>query len=706
MAALEKSRPAHLEELRKLNWALSAYARAADALINSRNLEEIYEKVCTAIVERDDYALSTVALIDGDKDFLRIAARAGRASDYLDEISLSARANITEGKGPTGRALRSKSSVILKDASSDPDFLPWRDRAATYNIRSSVAVPIVCRDGFAAGVLLVYAGEVEVFGDEEIRLFESLASHLATAITLDRERSKYIVADEARKAAEIAALESDNRHFSTINSLKDMVMGLDHYGRVLYLNESARSFIEPRVLIKGELVGSYFWDLLPLAPGQPLARAHAKAVTLNTAQSTEYFYPDAKRWIRANFFPIDSGVTCYVQDITEQKLMERHFAHTQRIEVVGRLAGGVAHDFNNLLSVIFGNAELLGDEFSENALIQKRVTPILLSAQRGADLTQRLLAFSRLQELRSTPTDIGSVINNAELMLARLLGTQIELRIDNQAQGVMALADASQLELAIVNLCVNSRDAMPDGGAITLKISCVTLAEDSEFAEADDGAAREYVCVSVQDEGIGMAEETLAKVFDPFFTTKDVDKGTGLGLSMVYGFARQSAGNVSIVSKPGEGTTVSLLLPRAKMDDMEAISHAYVEVLPQGHECILLVEDNELLRVFAGDQLKALGYKVLSATSAPEALALLNANDDVRLLLSDIILPDGKNGLQLASEIRKVRPEINVLFASGFADEALNIAGISSDNIDLLNKPYTRSELAKRVRAALDGLGK
>jgi len=387
-------------------------------------------------------------------------------------------------------------------------------------------------------------------------------------------------------------------------------------------------------------------------------------------------------------------------DVTEQRAMERQLRQAQKMEAIGQLTGGVAHDFNNLLAVVIGNLELLTDRIDGDAVVRQLVQEAIAAAERGAGLTRRLLAFARRQALSPSATDVNALVTGMAPLLQRALGETIAVEFATAVGVWPALVDASQLESAILNLSINARDAMPAGGKLKISTANAVLDRDytAHHAEVTPG---EYVSISVSDTGTGIAPDILDQVFEPFFTTKEVGKGSGLGLSMVFGFVKQSGGHLRIYSEPGLGTNVTLYLPRVADARAVAEGTAGVAVSPGRGETILLVEDNEELRETARGMLAALGYGVLDAGEAQAALALLDAHPEIRLLFSDVVLPGGVNGFELAREARHRRPGLPVVFASGFVDPSMVQDSGFAEDILLLGKPFRRAELAEKLQAGL-----
>jgi PAS domain S-box-containing protein len=393
------------------------------------------------------------------------------------------------------------------------------------------------------------------------------------------------------------------------------------------------------------------------------------------------------------------------QEVEERSKAEDALRQAQKMEAVGQLTGGVAHDFNNLLTVIIGGLDTIkrskpGDEVR----IQRAATMALQGAERAADLTTRLLAFSRRQPLKPTPADLNLLMRNMTELLHRTLGETVELEGVLSPRLWTVEVDPNQLESAILNLALNARDAMPSGGKLTIETANASLDESYRAIDAEV-VPGQYVLVSVSDTGQGMDPETAKKAFEPFFTTKDVGKGTGLGLSMVYGFVKQSGGHVTIYSEPGQGTTVKLYFPRYLGGrGVEAQQVSDQAPLGHGDEVVLVVEDNPDVRAYSVMVLGELGYGVLEAGEADEALAIIKGHSRIDLLFTDVVLP-GKSGRQLAEAAQLLRPGLRVLFTTGYSRNAIVHQGRLDAGVHLLSKPFTFEQLAGRVRDVIDDRG-
>ena len=392
-----------------------------------------------------------------------------------------------------------------------------------------------------------------------------------------------------------------------------------------------------------------------------------------------------------------------VEERTKQLVEQQHqLAQSQKMEAVGQLTGGIAHDFNNILTVITGTIEILADAVAHEPQLAEIAAMVDNAAQRGAELTQHLLAFARKQPLSPRVTDTNELVIGAAKLLRPTLGEHIEIESMLKEDAWSALVDPGQLTTALVNLAVNARDAMPNGGKLTFETGNVYL--DEAYAEAHrDVSPGAYAMVAVSDSGTGIPAEILDKVFDPFFTTKEVGKGTGLGLSMVYGFVKQSGGHIKIYCEDGHGTCVKIYLPRAAGHDVESIDLVTAAPVEGGTETILVVEDDPFVRQYVVTQLTGLGYRATPAANADEALGLVDQGITFDLLFTDVIMPGSKNGRELADEVLRRRPDVKVLYTSGYSESAIIHNGRLDLGVLLLTKPYRRSDLAQMIRGALSG---
>jgi len=391
-----------------------------------------------------------------------------------------------------------------------------------------------------------------------------------------------------------------------------------------------------------------------------------------------------------------------VDDVTERKQVEDQLRQAQKMEAVGNLTGGVAHDFNNLLTVIMGNLDLLREDVADNPSAEQKIDTILQASERGADLTRHMLAFSRRQPLQAKEIDVNALIGGTTRLFGYTLGGNITVVVRAGIDLPAVLVDASQLETALLNIAINARDAMPYGGTLTIGTRVAEL--DADYAACHPGVvAGTYVVIEMTDIGAGISPDLIERIFEPFFTTKPLGKGTGLGLSMVYGFIKQSGGHIKIYSELGQGTAFLLFLPLAAAADRKAVAKATSIGVAQraGNEMILAVEDNPEIRATVVRQLRDLGYRVHEAGNANAALQILDGTERVDLLFTDMVLPGGLNGKELALKARAKRADLKVLFTSGFPGTSDRGEVSLEPNDVLLSKPYHKRELAKAIAEAL-----
>ncbi len=417
---------------------------------------------------------------------------------------------------------------------------------------------------------------------------------------------------------------------------------------------------------------------------------------------------ELRTWVfsSAPLGPMPDGsrmVITMAMDFTERRTLERQLAQAQKMEAIGQLAGGVAHDFNNLLTVISGYSDLLLKSLAEMDPAARQVKEIAQAADRAAALTRRLLAFSREQILEPANVDINAVVRESASLLRRLIGEDVEIRIALADEEMRALVDTGQLVQVIMNLAVNARDAMPAGGILTIETAATDFGP--EYAQAHPAvAAGPYVQLAISDTGTGMDRATLARIFEPFFTTKGPGAGTGLGLSTVYGIVKQSNGHVSVYSEPGRGTSFRVFLPRV-FEGAAAEAVAPPPARSAGTETVLVVEDEPALRTLIREILRRAGYRVIDAANGSEALlACERSSAGIALMITDLVMP-GMNGCELAQRLAPLRPEMKVLYMSGYGSHAALASGVLVGHEHFIQKPFTPGALAEKVRYALDSGG-
>jgi PAS domain S-box-containing protein len=484
---------------------------------------------------------------------------------------------------------------------------------------------------------------------------------------------------------------------------------LDLEGHVISWNAGAERI---KGYSEAEIIGKHFSDFYTPEDRE----AGVPKFALATARSTGKFEGEGWRvkkdgtrfWAAVLIDAIKEGdeligFAKITRDMTERRAMQEQLHQSQKMEAIGQLTGGVAHDFNNLLTVILGNLDTSLQLIpADNPRLRRSLEQALRASERAAGLTQQLLAFARRQPLKPRAESINRLLSRWTELIRRTLPESIAIRYIEDPEAGSAEVDKNQLESALLNLAVNARDAMPNGGTLTIETGRALVKEHDAHVPFDLKKG-DYTLICLSDTGLGMTQEVLERAFEPFFTTKPLGQGTGLGLSQVFGFVKQSGGNVKIYSRPGQGTTVKIYLPRLSDEVLaQEISRTEAEQGGKRSENILLVEDNEDVRGFAADSLRHYGFNVLEASDASGALRILEGHSRIDLLLTDIGLP-GVNGRELVAMVQRKRPRIGLLFMSGYAQMPSPTSSRWISEVPLISKPFTRSQLYEAVMAALNG---
>jgi PAS domain S-box-containing protein len=501
-----------------------------------------------------------------------------------------------------------------------------------------------------------------------------------------------------RRQAEQALRESTLQIASILESITDGFFALDRDWRFSYLNRKAEQLLGRT---RADLIGRVIWEEFPDQVGSVFFTEYRKAIEERIPVEFSAIFPPAGIWAEFHAYPSENGLSVYFQDITERKHLEERLQQSQKLEALGRLAGGVAHDFNNLLTIIGGYAQMILESTGRGDPVRKDVGTILEAANRASGLTRQLLAFSRRQMVQPKLLDLNGVVQKMNKMLRRLIREDVELVLALEPGLGQVKIDPGQIEQVLMNLVVNARDAMPTGGRLTVATTSAVLAGSGHETGADLPPGR-YAVLSVADTGTGMDTNVLSRIFEPFFTTKAKHKGTGLGLATVYGIVKQSGGDILVDTEPGKGTVFRIFLPWVERVRETCRPHRKARGQHRGTETILLVEDEPDVRRLAGDMLRSQGYNVLEAANGAEAIRVWQTHGNtVDLLVTDVIMPQ-MSGPQLAEKLVAERPGLRVLYISGYTDDIVAQHGISGSGNTLLQKPFTRKRLGDRVRKLLD----
>jgi PAS domain S-box-containing protein len=668
-----------------------AEAEVLDLISSGVSLAQVLQEITLTIDRLSRDGRSSVVLLDGDRMRTGAAPHLPQAySDCLDGVVIGPVA------GSCGTAMYRRETVVCEDIATDPLWAPYRHSAIDHGLRACWSTPVIGGRGKVLASLAIYYDRPCAPTSDDIALVRRFCRLVGMAV----ER---ITQDEALR-------ESEERFRIVAKVTADVVWDWNLVTDTRWWGEGLMTLFgyDPARIEAGP--ESWFNRLFPDDAERVMSEVRSAIAGGGSGWSSEYRFvreDGTVAQVRDRGYVIRDGrgkairMVGSMVDITGERAMQDALMRSQRMEAVGQLTGGIAHDFNNLLTVILGNSEMLADALADDSTLAALATITRTAAERGAELTNRLLAFARRQALDPRPTDVSRLIAGLDGLLRRSIGEHVEIEIVRAGGLWPALVDASQLENAVLNLCINARDAMPAGGRLTIELANASL--DDAYAQMhDEVVPGQYVLVAVSDTGAGMDAETVERAFDPFFTTKEVGRGSGLGLSMVHGFVKQSRGHVKIYSELGEGTAVKLYLPRAQRGSLPLDARAAPVRTLSGIERILVVEDDDLVREHVTEQLKGLGYEVVSVANGQQALECLEQSGRFDLLFTDVVMPGGMSGRQLADAAQKLAPELPVLFTSGYTENAIVHHGRLDPGVHLLQKPYRRTDLATKIRQVLE----
>ncbi|HXG45552.1 MAG TPA: PAS domain S-box protein [Gemmatimonadales bacterium] len=696
MLDVTERRQAELQ-IQRLNRVYAVLSGINQAIAREHDPQALFETACRIAVETGNFRMAWVGLLDPATQRVRPVAWAGAVGVYLERLTISLLEPSHHG-GPTARALLSGHPAVCNDIAQDPAMAPWRAEALQHGYRASAAFPLRVKDR-VVGTLNLYVAEAGFFDDEELRLLGDLAMDIAFALEV-HER------DLERREAEHALRASEERFRELTETIQE-VFWISDPGktRILYVSPAYEKVWgrtrESLYTSRQSWLDSIHPDdrerVLPVLAGpDPVGRYDEEYRILR---------PDGGvRWIRDQAFPVRGAggaverIVGVARDITDRKAAEEQLRQAQKMESVGRLAAGIAHDFNNILTVINAVADLALAELPDGALRNDLVT-IREAGGRAAELTRQLLAFSRKQVLRPEVVNLNALVADAETLLRRLLGSDIRVRLHLAQDLAPVSVDPGQFHQVILNLAVNARDAMPQGGTLTIETRNLILDPRARPPASGISAGR-YVVLAVTDTGVGMDAATRQRLFEPFFTTKEPGKGTGLGLATVHGIVKQSGGEIQVQSELDKGTTFTIYLPAS--ESAPVLRARKVPAPCRGAECLLVVDDDPEVRRLTARLLERTGFRVQTAGNGPEALRTLESSQEpVHLLLADVMMP-GMTGTELAEQVRRRYPGIRVLLTSGYTEAAPVQQGLWAGVAQFLNKPYTPDELTAKVRQVLD----
>jgi PAS domain S-box-containing protein len=688
-------------DLRTANARLRALINIGLELGSERDPNRLLQRVSVAARDLFGATYVTVGILDRiDRTLDRVIVDGADAAHWIqpgDAVPgilgvVVAERRTLRGENPGGDPIRLQLPVLHPD------------------IRAFLAAPIVS-PAHVYGWICLVGNEGRTFTEDDEHLVMALSGQVGRIHengyfhAVARKRAEELQHEIIeRTQAEDALRRSERLNRNLVEHLPQRIVLKDSHSVIVFCNANyAKDLgLPPEAVIGNDAFAFYPRQLAEVYNAddrEVMARGMVKTV------EEAYEVEGQERWIHTVKVPYRDeqghviGVLVVFEDITERRTLEAQYQQAQKMEAIGMLAGGVAHDFNNMLTAILGYSELLTEQIGPDKPMGRDLREIMAAAQRAAALTGQLLAFSRLQVLAVAPLDITTVVRDVEAMLRRLLGEQITITTVLADDLDPVMADVTQLEQLLVNLSINARDAMPQGGSLTLATRNVTL--DAGYAAAHPGAkAGSYASLSVSDTGAGMSPETQGRIFEPFFTTKERGRGTGLGLAAVYGVVKQLSGYIEIDSQPARGSTFTIYLPKTEQAAQAPIRPA-PSMSPAGTETILLVEDEASVRAFVKITLERFGYQIIEADTAEAALTILGrVTTTIHLLLTDVVLP-GMDGRELAEHVTRDRPDVRVLFMTGYASGLSTSEGLLGPGMQLLEKPFTAHALLTKTRHLL-----
>ncbi len=670
-------------ELARKTQTLNAMLHVAEGLNRARSEREMLATVLERAMRLPDVMAGWISLREGESEF-----RLGAACNLPPALA---------GPGALDGPCRCRRKLLSGELNHATNMLECerleRAQGGTGGLRHHASVPIWSGDRIL-GILNLVGAEPGLFSHDDLEALYGVGNQIGIAL----ERARLFEAVEKQSRV------SEEKYWALMENALDAIHVLRPDGTILEANRAAETLVGRQ---RSEQIGQNFLKLL--APEERDAVARRFAGMLETGylhDSSSLLRPDGRTVpIEVSASHVDVGgealILAIVRDVSERRQLERQFREAQKMEAIGQLAGGVAHDFNNILTAVLGYGEMVADRLPPDDALQDEVREIRRGAERAATLTNQLLAFSRRQVLLPEVLDLNAIVTEIQKMLRRLIGADVELGTSCAPSLGRVKADRGQIEQVVMNLVVNARDAMPNGGRLMIETSNVELDEGyaRDHTEVRPG---QYVMFAVSDTGAGMDADTLGHMFEPFFTTKEKGKGTGLGLATVYGIVKQSGGHVWVYSEPGHGTTFKIYLPR--VEESQAAPRRATPAMAEdvsGSETILVVEDEEAVRRLARMVLERKGYTVLEAAGWQVALEIAGGQRPIDLVISDVVMP-GVGGPELAKRLAAAHPGIRVVFMSGYADFAVVDQGLLSAATAFLQKPFTPTALLQKVREALD----
>jgi PAS domain S-box-containing protein len=682
-------------ELRRVNRALVILSACNQVLIRSAEDRSMAQQICQTIVGQGGFRLAWVGLAEQDNSHnLQVLGQAGPATGYLEETPLTWGGDPAR-RGPGATAFRTGKTAVVRDVWKDDVTPEWRRLASKYGVASAIGLPLH-RAGHVIGALSIYAGQPEAFDLEEVRLLTELADDLSFGLETLRKD-----AERQRAQADVIRLEAFHR--GIVENVAEGIAVFDEEGHFTFANSAADGML---AYDPGELLGRHWKSVV--APGDHLGVA-ARREGLGRGEVDRYEVTLMRKDGQPVQFRVSAsslfeggeraGTLSVFNDVTTERKYQRRAELQERLAAVGQLAAGIAHDFNNIVGAIILFGELLLAEKGFSEASRERIRLIVDQAHRAAELTQQILDFGRKSIVERRPTDLLRFLREFERLVGRTLPEPITVRIEAADSEYIVDADPGRMQQALLNLALNARDAMPEGGVISFRLARLEVREEAPpYRDMRPGS---WVMLSVSDTGTGIPAEILPHVFEPFYTTKPVGEGTGLGLSQVYGIVKQHDGYIDVQSTPGQGTTFMAYFPvtTASLSEAHAAGQA-VDVQGNG-ETILVVEDDEAARNALGETLLRMNYKIVLAEDGAQALELFEAaREQIALVISDVVMPR-IGGMELFRELRKLNPEVRALLVTGYPLGKDTRELLEAGKAGWIQKPFDSRTLGTRIRLML-----
>ena len=688
------------EHVRQLNRVYAVLSETNENILRQQDRPSMLRAACEIAVARGRFEMAWIGLQDDPEERLRVAAHAGASADTLEILRLLIDGD-SQGCQFTFHALRRRERGVCNDIRNDPRAASWRDAALERGYGSMASFPLKVR-GSVVGTFNLYAREPEFFNDEELRLLDELALDISFGLEIHEREAE-------RRSVELALRESEERFREIAENIQEVFWMTDPVSRRVVYVSPAFEKVWGRTAASIYEVPRIWLEAIHPEDREVVTHAHEmKYATGDFAEVYRIVRPDgAVRWIRDRAFPVrgpNRDILHFVgtaEDITDQRHLEEQLRQAQKLEAIGQLAGGVAHDFNNILTIIRGFGSLLMME-KLSAEGQEATQAIIDAAERAANLTRQLLAFGRRQVMQPRNLDLNEIILGLTAMLQRIVGEDVRICLNLFPGPLMTRVDGGMLDQVLLNLVVNARDAMPGGGELRIETFKVEPPDVRPLFEENTIPQRQ-VGLRVVDSGVGIPQENLAHIFEPFFTTKGPGKGTGLGLATVYGIVTQHRGTVEVRSTIGIGTTIEVLLPSVDVVSQVALPGRVLGVSSRGDETVLVVEDDPHVRALTKRILEQQGYRVLEARHGPDAIRVWEREGaHVDLVLTDMVMPEGMGGLELARRLRERRATLKVIYMSGYSPETAGRELSDREREHFIQKPVAPAEMLATLRRCLD----